>query len=157
MIKRNSSVMLRCLHLLNIPEDMNLLQRLCEKVKPRNFCIPFFLYPVIRLQLSAFPSFVYFFVFPIYPPSSPHKCNIYVNKSIILLFASVSQLTARYWILLWRHEHPICGCPSLIALIMAPLCAWVDWACWLIHRTLMQLYKLLNFQTATWRWGRGFE
>jgi hypothetical protein len=87
----------------------------------------------------------------------PYKFYICTHKSQITFFASVSYLNPSYWLLLWRHDHLICGCPSLIAMIMVPLCSWVDRACWVIHRTLMQPYTLLNVQTAIRIWGRGFK
>jgi len=111
-------------------------------------------------SLTAFflSSFVYFYRLSHLPTFLTHyKCHICAHKSLIPLPVSVSQLTPSYWLLLWRHEHLICGCPSLIAMTMALLCAWVDWACWLIHRILIQPYTLLNVQTAIWSWGRSFE
>ena len=86
------------------------------------------------ISLAAFCLSLFCLLFPSFPSSHlppPHKCHICAHKSLIPLLASVSQLTPSYWLLLWRHEHLICGCPSLIAMIMARLCAWVDWACWL--------------------------
>ena len=85
----------------------------------------------------SFLLFHFCLVFSSFPPSRPYNCHICAHKSFIPLRASVSQLNPSYWPLLWRHEHLICGCPSFIPMIMTPLCAWVDWACWLIHRTLM--------------------
>ena len=114
-----------------------------------SFYIWFFAYSFL-----PFPLLSTLFVFPIFPPSSPHyKCHICAYKSLIPLLVSVSQLTPRYWLLLWRQEHLICGCPSLMAMIMAPLCAWVDWACWMIHRTLMQPCILFYVQ----QYGVGVE
>jgi hypothetical protein len=111
-------------------------------------------------SLTAFCLSLFHVLFSSFPSSQIpflYKCHFCAHKSLIPLSVSVSQLTPSYWLLLWRHEHLICGCPSLIAMIMAPLCAWVDWASWLIHRTWMQPYTLLNVQTAIWSWGRGFE
>jgi hypothetical protein len=69
----------------------------------------------------------------------------------------VTQLTPSCWLLLWRPEHLIGGCPSSISMFMASLCAGVDRACWLIYRILMKPYTLLNVQTAIRIWDRGFE
>ena len=107
---------------------------------------------IFTFQFSLVALFLPYFHFV-----HPYKCHICAHKSLIPLLVSVSQLTPSYWLLLWRHRHMICGCSSLIAMIMAPLCAWVDWACWLIHRILMQPYTLLNVQTAIWGWGRGLN
>jgi hypothetical protein len=111
-------------------------------------------------SLTAFWLSLFCLPFSFFPSSqipSPYKCHICVHKSLNPLLVSVSQLTPSYWLLLWRHELLICSCSSLIVMIMAPLCAWVDWDCWLIHRTLIQPYTLLNVQTGKWSWGRGFE
>ena len=109
----------------------------------------FFLHLILLLQRYIFPSFIYFFHLSHLPSFlPPFKCHICAQKCPIPLFASVSQLTPSYWLLLWHNGPLISGCPSLIAMIMPPLCAWVDWACWLIHRILMQPYTLLNIQTA---------
>jgi len=114
-----------------------------------SFYIWYFAYSFLPFPLfSTFPSF------PTSQLPSPYNCHICAHKCLIPVLASVSQLTPRYCLLLWRREHLICGCPSLIAMIMARLCAWMDWACWLIHRTLMQPYTLLNVQTAIWSCGR---
>jgi len=66
-----SSEMLRRLDILYIPEDMNFDQRRCEKLKTCKFCILFFLCLILRLQLSDFPSFVYFFRLSHLPTSPP--------------------------------------------------------------------------------------
>ena len=92
------------------------------------FCLSLF---CLLLRLSNLPNFL---------PPSTYMSYICFLKTLILLLVSLSQLTPRYWPLLWRHKHQICDYLSLIAMIMAPLCAWADWACWLIHRTLMQPY-----------------
>jgi hypothetical protein len=61
----------RRLNILNNTEDPNLHQQRCEKLKPRKFCIIFFLYMILLLQLSAFPLLSTFFIFPIFAPSFP--------------------------------------------------------------------------------------
>jgi hypothetical protein len=145
MTKRKSSGMLHLLDILNIAEDMNLRLRHCENQNPRKFRL---VYPSLLTCI---------FLSSLFSLSSSFKCHVCAHNSLIPLIASVSQLSPSYWLLLWRHEHLICGCPSLIALIMVPLCATVDWACWLNRRTSMQLYILSDMQTAISSWVRGFE
>jgi hypothetical protein len=150
--------MLRRLDILNTPKTWIFISTAVRNWNLANSTLVSFYIRYYVYNFLPFPPFSTFFVFPIFPASFPHyKCHICAHKSLIPLLASVSQLTPSYWLLQWRHENLICGCPSLIAMIMAPLCAWVEWACWLIHRILMQPYTPLNIQTAIWSLGRGFE
>jgi len=130
MIKRKSSEMLRRLDILNIPEDLNLHQRRCEKLKLRKFCILFFPYLILSLQLSSFPLLPSFFVFPTLPPLQlPYLCTqkLYSSprfsepiKSQLLAVTMTSRASDLWLSVLYSNDHDSSVCLSGLGMLIDP-------------------------------------